>query len=383
MGCAVLLPAALLAPMARAQAGDAPPGVGTAPPTGVVLATTTRSDRRLRGDWEPVDLLLVGYDPSWEVSLKQLIEESDSRVRIQVVMPDDVRGLAEAVAFRRWSRERCVTVLDADLDTPWVRDYGPVQVFERGASLWQDYHYSDERWRDDALPWALAEAHRVPMDVEAPELDGGGIASNGRGLCAITERSLAASRIDFDDRAEVEAFASALGCRALAVVPALPAEQTGHVDVAMQFLGPRTVAVASMDAELAPDDAALLDYGAWLVSAAAEALGEPLRVVRVPMWADGDVFYTYVNGTRVGDRFFVPSYQETGRPFEFEAYRALQRALPGVRLTPVPADAMVPLGGALHCITLGLNLPPTAAAARCARPRPRLARARRPKTRPH
>jgi agmatine/peptidylarginine deiminase len=40
---------------------------------------------------------------------------------------------------------------------------------------------------------------------------------------------------------------------------------------------------------------------------------------------------------------------------EKEAYDALSASMPGVELVPVPADDMIELEGAVHCLALGLN----------------------------
>ena len=42
------------------------------------------------------------------------------------------------------------------------------------------------------------------------------------------------------------------------------------------------------------------------------------------------------------------------------AINVLQSALPNIKLSSIPAETIVKRGGAVHCITLGLNLPGTA-----------------------
>ena len=88
---------------------------------------------------------------------------------------------------------------------------------------------------------------------------------------------------------------------------------------------------------------------------AAAALGQGLEVVRVPLVADGGAYFAYLNGTRIDDVYLVPSYRAVPRALQRRAYKALQAAMPGVTLVPVPSDEMVELGGAVHCITLGLS----------------------------
>jgi agmatine/peptidylarginine deiminase len=324
----------------------------------VLLAPESSAPRRLRGDYEPIDLLVLVHNPEWEGALRFMVERARTRVPVEVLIPSQERNTAE---FRAWSKTRCVSVEDVKLNTPWIRDYGPQQVFEGLSVTWLDYTYYEDRRLDDDLPVDLADAFHVPLHAQEVHVDGGGLVSNGRGLCAMTDTSLADAGMHLASRRERERFVAELGCRGLAVLPALPREQTGHADVVVQFLSPDVVAVAAMDAGGSASDAELLDLTAGALRRTARALGQPLRIVRVPMHARGQVFYSYLNSLRVADLLFVPDYRDVAPALQAAAHGVLRAALPGVKLVPVPADSMVSLGGALHCIALGLNTPPSSA----------------------
>ena len=156
-----------------------------------------------------------------------------------------------------------------------------------------------------------------------------------------------------DDR--MESVMELLGCHSLAVVPALANEQTGHVDILAQFLGPEVAVVAEMDPKVDRQSAEELDAAAGALAAAAEAVGQKLNVVRVPMHVAGEAFFTYVNGTRLREEFLVPFYHRVDPRVQAKAYSRLREALPGVTLVPIHADPMVLRGGAVHCLTLGLS----------------------------
>ena len=316
--------------------------------TGSVIITQGDPGRLMRGDYEPIDLFFVVYHRPWETSLRRMIDGLAGVVDIQVLYPDAGRA---ARRFQRQVKRPCVDPRYMTVDTPWIRDYGPFQATDGGELLWLDYGYAVDRMADDAVPAQLAHDHGALLSFEEPALDGGAVISNGRGLCIMTETSLAEAEVQ--DRAARRRFASSLGCRGLAVVPALPQETTGHIDVVGQFLDARTLAFAEMtDAE-----GELLETALEIVRDTAAALGQPLRLVRVPMVSNGDVFYSYVNGTRVGDRFLIPSYSAIDSAAQARAYEILGQAMPGVQLLAIDADEMVTLGGAIHCITLGLKLP--------------------------
>lgn len=332
---------------------------------GVIVSSLYRSNRRQRGDWEPIDLLVLVHNPEWERALRFMVERARTRVPVQVLMPVEAQSTSE---FRAWSKTRCVGLSEVKLNTPWIRDYGPLQVFDGPAVTWLDYAYYPDRRLDDGLPGGLGGQFQVPVQSEAPHVDGGGLVSNGRGLCAMTNTSLADAGMQLQSRTDLERFVAELGCKGLAVLPTLPEEQTGHADVIAQFLAPDLVAVADMhdDGEAAERNAELLDFSVGALRRTAAALGQPLRVLRVPMHADGAVFYSYLNVLRVRDLLFVPDYSEVDATVQDEAQRRLREALPDVTLVPVRADAMVSLGGAIHCISLGLNVRAKEAQAACA-----------------
>jgi agmatine deiminase len=302
------------------------------------------------------------HNPEWESALRLMVEQARTRVPIEILIPAQEHNTAE---FRAWSKNRCVGVNDVKLDTPWIRDYGPLQVFDGLAVTWLDFGYYEDRQLDDGVPGDLATLFQVPLQNETLHVDGGGLVSNGRGLCAMTDTSLADAGMHLGTRKDLEIFAGELGCHGLAILPSLPEEQTGHADVVVQFLAPDVAAVAEMDATGSESDAELLDMTVGSLRRAARAIGQPLRIVRVPMHASGTVYYSYLNALRVADLLFVPEYHEVDAALQAQAHQVLRAALPKVTLVPVPADGMVSLGGAIHCITLGLNMPSAAALPRC------------------
>lgn len=321
----------------------------------VVMAEGRRHDERLLGDYEAANILLLVWQPEWESAVKRLAAAAAEEMEVQILVP---RGAwRESRPLRRWARRHCVAVSFQRYDTAWIRDYGPLQIVQRGEVTWRDFGYDRERPDDDALPIVLAESFGVPIEMSGDRLDGGGLVNNGRGLCVMSDATLEEAILEGPRGRTPGAFVAELGCEALAIIDALPDEQTGHADVSVQFLADDLVAVAKMDWRLAPVQAQLLDGAAETIRRAARKLGQPLRVVRVPMLHHGDIFFSYVNAVRGGRTLFVPSYRNVPDKFEQQAHSVFRAAMPGVRVLPIPASAIVEYGGALHCITLGLTVP--------------------------
>jgi len=335
--------------------------------------------RVLRGDFEPPDTLVVAYAEEWTSSLEQIIAGAAGQARVLVLAAG---AQARTPAFRHMTRASHVDVLTGAFDSPWVRDYGPLQTFEFATGpLWLDFGYAWNRPEDDRVPDVLSA--RLQARVENPgfELDGGGVISNGQGLCALTQTSLLDAGFPEGASDELEVFLGSLGCHASAVLPTIPGEPTGHADVVAQFLATDLVMVAWLDPNTHPELSEALDAVAVRLQTTAELADYPLQVIRIPIHASGDTFFSYVNATRLRSRLLVPRFNELPEGLERTAYSLLAAALPGVSLVPIDADVMVRLGGAVHCVTLGLGptvapLPPVQRAG--ATPVPLLGRPRFP-----
>lgn len=311
-------------------------------------------DDTLRGDWDTPAALLVVYNSTWKRALGRLLSIAHADLPVYVLAtPKDARSRE----FERWLRGvPFAGLVSIDLDTPWIRDYGPLEVVRPRGISWLDLSYApDDRPFDDAVPSLLGEVFETSNQREHFPLDGGGIISNGTGLCGITEASFRALGVDTADPERVETFLETVGCRTLALLPELPSESTGHVDMVAQFLAPDKVAIAVPTARSSPEVRVALARAHRALELAAEAQGQPLSFVELPVERRRDRYYSYVNGLRTPSHYFVPSYSNVNRKLEREAHRRLSDALDGVEVVGVDSDEMIESGGAIHCVTLGLK----------------------------
>jgi len=150
-------------------------------------------------------------------------------------------------------------------------------------------------------------------------------------------------------------FLASLGCSTTAVLPTIPRETTGHADVVAQFLAADLAIVAWVDPDEEPELAPALDESADHLATAAELAGYDMSVLRVPIATSNEVFYSYVNATRLKNRMLVPSFASQPEQLQRDAYAVLTAAMPDLELVPIQSDSMVSRGGAVHCITLGLG----------------------------
>ncbi|MFW6083637.1 MAG: agmatine deiminase family protein [Gemmatimonadota bacterium] len=318
-----LLLAAAGAPPARAQQFRANP-------------SEVRVDAMLVGDWASPDLVVVGRQDLWQPAVDRLLAALEP-LPVIVISPSE-----------------------SSHESAWVRDFGPIAVARGDRVLWLDAEYYASRPVDDALPRTLGRSLGVPVVPFPHRLEGGGIVTDGRGLCVMTETSLRAMTTVRGTDSMPRSMTKRLGCPTLVVVPALPGEPTGHVDQMIQFLAPGVAAVAELRGEnLPPGDVARMDAAAARLAAAARAAGHELRIVRIPVYRHPTGRYmSYVNVIALRGHLLVPDFASVPPDLQSEAYDLL-RGETGAELVPIPADDIALGGGGLHCIVLGLHLPPT------------------------
>jgi len=308
----------------------------------------------LRGDWDTPSALLVVYNSSWSRALRRLLSFAKSDLPVYVLATPEDTHTSE---FERWlDSVPFAGLVSIDLDTPWIRDYGPLEVERAWGISWLDMSYAPgDRPLDDAVPTLLGEVFETLHERESFSLDGGAIISNGRGLCGMTEASLSGLGLDTEDPELIEQFLETVGCRTLARLPELPSESTGHVDMVAQFLSPTQVAIAVPTRTSRRVVRSALARARLALEQAATVHGQELEFVELPLVGRADRYYSYVNGLRTPGHYFVPSYSSVSRKVQAQAHRRLSRALEGIAVVGVDSDEMIASGGAIHCVTLGLK----------------------------
>jgi agmatine/peptidylarginine deiminase len=317
--------------------------------------------RRLRGDWEPPDVLFLAFTDAWPEVLADLVAVVSSAGQTQVELLVDPNTYPDETV-QQWMDAfdlpaDALRIIPLPIDTPWVRDYGPFEVRTAdGDRVWLDGDYAPPRPNDDAVPPALAALFGVRFEPLAAPLEGGALISNGRGLCVMTAEYIVENGVDLDEAQPRDALLGQMGCREIAAVPALADERTHHADMLAQFLAPDLVAVADVSRVESAEDAARMDEAARGIEEAARRQSLDLHVVRVPLPYLGEGRYrTYLNGVRLSTELVVPSYRDVPDTVEASAYRILSQALPGTNVVAVPADDVIQHLGSLHCITAGVS----------------------------
>ena len=330
-------------------------------PMATVIESRPIDARVLRGDYEAPDRVLLVFTETWERPTRIIADQvlaSGAAVSMLLEVENPRWKMTRIVRDLALRYEDRISVFDGSVDTPWVRDWGPIQVRRDGKPLWLDADYDDdERRQDDQTPVLLGRQFETPVDELPWPLDGGAFISNGAGLCVLTLEYLDEQGIVWDEQ-DLGEMLNHIGCRATALVPTLIGEETKHADMIAQFVGPDRLMIADIRDEVdgESEDALRLRAAEQGILRAASLLGVKLEVVRIPTppTEDGANPRSYVNGLRLADRYLMPSYPELGGRWDLDAWSAVQRALGEVPVVAVETTAMIGVGGAIHCSALGV-----------------------------
>jgi len=247
---------------------------------------------------------------------------------------------------------------DHNLDSIWVRDYGPFFVVDEDSDVRiVDAEYVRyNRYNDDAMPGHFASWWGAPLHDWDFATEGGNFLPNGHGICIVSDTILGLN--PQYSTAEIEQlYHDYLGCTELIILPALD-DVTGHVDMWITWLDATTLVVGEYDPA---DDV----YSHQLVETAVTQqlsglvdprTGQAIEIVRIPQ-PDNDngwVWRNFTNGIWIDDTFIMPSYDGYYAE-EGEAVAAL--AAHGVNVVPVDADVVITSAGAFHCISKTLPDP--------------------------
>lgn len=322
---------------------------------------------RPRGEFEPIDAVLITWPDSPVlvdefIAIIKTIHAGQARVYFLVKSPLEQRRISRTLGENGVDLSR-ISWINARRNSMWVRDYGPVFLYDRAGS-WAvaDFHYFANRPADDRLPARFASLFGVPVvDRQRREnivyTEGGNLMTDGRGAIVYSSRTYTGN--PRTDAGTIDARIGSALQATRAIVPDPPSlDGTGHVDMFLKIIKPDTVVIGRY--REGQPDYTVLEETASLFASTPNGAGQPWNIIRVPM---PDVYYayfglpvvrTYINGLMVNNQFIVPTY---GLPEDAEALNILAAQLPGKSLVPINANEIIESLGAWHCVTMEFPRP--------------------------
>lgn len=340
---------------------------GSNPPTAFGITDPPTSPIRAMAEWEELQALVVVWR-SHKSIVAQIINAAKQECRVVVACPNIQTCQSELTGYGvDWSQN--VDFILAPSNSFWVRDYGgsPCYLNHVDSLVWVDWIYNRPRPLDDAMPELFGQHFNMPIyttTVAPNDLvhTGGNFMTDGLGFGFSSNLVL-----DENDStntwgtsnhsiAEVEEIMDAyMNVSPYAKMTILPYDGIHHIDMHMKLLDEVTLLVGEYPPGIAdgPQIEANLQY---VLSNFTTSYGTPFKVIRVPMPPDQNNIYphqsgdyrTYANAVFVNKTIIVPVYEEQ---YDTTGLRIWQEAMPGYNVVGVNCDAMIYLGGAVHCIT--------------------------------
>ena len=314
---------------------------------------------RLPAEWEPVGAVIVSfplYDPrGWKVHA-DFIQALNTEAKIFILVGNEFwQKAVEVYLTSQGVGLENLSFFQIPAEDVWTRDYGPTVVFSGAESqpvmIWNPYFIADQAYyKFDADATAgLAMALDLPLCRLPLVIEGGNLITDGRGTIILSESVLEAN--PEVDREGLEAIMrDYFGCTRLITLPALPAEITGHIDMAVKFAKEDTLFVAC--AHPGSKWHGELEQMASRLSQIRAGTGQPFRVIRVPLprrTASPYCFWSYVNSLTLNRKVIVPMFRVPEDAAALELYRSV---MPGYEVEGVDFHRY-PVGSA-HCQAKGI-----------------------------
>ncbi len=319
-------------------------------------------NRRMPGDFERKTALLLPARELVEHHPKvfaDVVEAVWRNIRVVCVAKKETDlAAAKRILVEKGIPRKAVSFVKVDMDTMWIRDYGPIFVKDgKGRNMIINAEYVDtddigERWHDDDLPIELGKWFGLQVDDLPIVIEGGNLLSNGEGLIVSTTSVEAANRHrGYDVHKLFDIFNEKLGAKQWVFLECLEGERTGHADVFISFLAPNIVLVGECDPKLDPVNAERLDRAARALARQPTSRG-PMRVYRIPVLPPKDgIWRSYANSILINGLVLLPHYSDADPEIEAEVAKLYQRLLPTWKVVRINADTLVVHHGALHCIS--------------------------------
>jgi agmatine deiminase len=332
---------------------------------------------RTMAEWEEIQALVVSWT-SYQGILKQIVAASVNECHVIILTenPSSTQSYLQNTSYGGAVSMNNITMIDTQLNTIWVRDYGGTTVYanEVDNGMLIDWIYNRPRPADDVTPDDVASAlgleiyttTNAPYDFMAT---GGNFMSDGFGTAfssnlIINENSGGntgwGGNFPNHSVAEIDGIMNDfMGIDTYIKMPNLPYDGIHHIDMHMKLLDEETLLVSQYPDGVAdgPQIEANIQY---VLDNFTTKWGTPFKVHWIPAPPQsgggypnqGGYYCTYSNSMFVNKTLLVPTYYTQ---YDTTALRIYEELLPGYNIVGIDCDdnpeAIISASGAIHCIT--------------------------------
>jgi len=332
------------------------------------------SSVRTMAEWEELQGLAITWTGFTSI-LTQIVAAAKEQCQVIIICSNDavVKNQLGAAGVD-WSTG--ITFIEDDYDSIWMRDYGPNTVYLNDVESLAlvDWIYNRPRPDDDVVPEVIADELDIPLYCTTSEPTdlvhtGGNFMADGLGMAfsseLVLEENDATNQWGTSNHSPEEIdeiMYNFMGIDLYPKMTTLPYDAIHHIDMHMKLLNETTLLVGEYPTGVAdgPQIEANIQY---VLSNYTTPYGTPYKIVRIPMPPEGNSFpntngdyRTYTNAVFVNKTILIPTYEEQ---YDTTALRIWQEQMPGYELVGIDCNAIIPLSGAIHCITkeIGIDNP--------------------------
>lgn len=328
---------------------------------------------RMPPEWAPHERTLISWparDDLWG-PLRPDAEAAYREVIWAVAQFEPCTVIARPGASAQRAAQMCeastpypIDIVELPIDDSWVRDNGPIYVFDDERRVVTDWRFNS--WGGKYLPYdadaALAcrwtELRNEPRVAVDAVLEGGSINVDGQGALVTTMQCLMhPNRNPHLAQVDLEALlAQHLGIESVLWLPygLIDDDDTdGHVDNVAAFCEPGRLLVQGCD-DRDEADALRLDVNRRVAERWRDARGVPIEAIEIPVLAFVEAGgmrrpVPYLNFYVLNGAVLVPV---TGHEADDDIMELLAEEFPGREVVGLDVGAVLAQGGGgIHCIT--------------------------------
>ncbi|MEL6866525.1 MAG: agmatine deiminase family protein [Bacteroidota bacterium] len=332
-------------------------------------ATPPNTAIRSLAEWEELQAIVITWT-GFPAILTEIVRHAKEEVEV-IIVCSNATSVQNALSNGGVDWSTNVRFVIDNFDSIWVRDYGPNTAYLNDVEelVLVDWIYNRPRPLDDTVPETIAEELGLPLycTTSVPNdlvHTGGNYMSDGMGTGfssrLILEENDATNDWGISNHSEADVdriMDDYLGIAEYIKMVALPFDGISHIDMHMKILDEETLIVGQYPTGVAdgPQIEANIFY---ILSQFKTPYGNPYKIVRIPMPPDADDLYpddawfadyrTYTNAIFINKTILVPTYEEF---YDSTALRIWRENMPGYKVVGIDCNAIIPLSGAIHCIT--------------------------------
>lgn len=323
---------------------------------------------RTMAEWEELDGVVITW-ASFQQILSEIVKHVSLETNVYIVC-SNANSVMNYLTNAGVDFSSNVFFIEDEYDSIWVRDYGPNSGYlnDVGDLVLIDWIYNRARYRDNAVPDVIGEFLGVPVhSTNAAPNDlvntGGNFMVDGLGKGFSSDLVLDENgpQNDFgmsnhSEEAVDQIMQDYMGVDEYIKMEALPFDLIHHIDMHMKLLNENTLLVGEYPEGVAdgPQIEANIQY---IIENFKAAFDREFKIIRMPMppSANGTFpdswnadYRTYTNSLIANKTIIVPTYEEQ---YDTTALRIWEEVMPGYKIVGIDCNDIIPLSGALHCIT--------------------------------